>query len=100
MQRSVLQGNQWAARPVPKMGQPNINRISIHSTHRIISKSRISCKVYANLKGDEVLRTLSENGEVAIIVVDGTNLVREVSIIPNSRVKIAESYLDGFILCH
>lgn len=27
---------------------------------------------------DEVLRTISENGQVSVLVVDGTNLVREV----------------------
>ena len=89
MQRSITQGSQWAARPVPKMVQPNINRISTYSAHRKISKSRMSCKISANSKGDEVLRTLSENGEVAIIVVDGTNLVREVRIIRNYMIKIS-----------
>lgn len=91
MQRSITQGSHWAARPVPKMGQqPNINRISIHSAHKRIFKSRMSCRIGANSK-DEVLRTLSENGEVAIIVVDGTNLVREVSVIRNYRILISRS---------
>ena len=49
----------------------------------------MSCKIGANLKGDEVLRTLSENGEVAIIVVDGTNLVREVRVIRNYMLEIS-----------
>jgi hypothetical protein len=86
MQRSITQGSHWAARPVPKMGQQlNINRISIHSAHKRILKPIMSSRIGANSTGDEVLRTLSENGEVAIIVVDGTNLVREVSVIRNYR---------------
>lgn len=96
--QSILQGNRAASLLVPivHVSQPNIKQISIHSRRRRISKPRISCRVDASSKGDEVLRTLSENGEVAIIVVDGTNLVREVSKVPNYRVLISEYHLDGF----
>lgn len=41
------------------------------------SRTLISCSAAIERK-DEVLRTLSENGQVSIIVVDGTNLIQEV----------------------